>query len=336
MTAAMSERNAPLPADPAAGLARPPVRRPARAHPRVILALIGAGAAATIWLWWDGTPASTGQATGSPTPAGSPDCWPATASSSSSRSWPASRRWSAASAPTGWPAGTRWAAGTPSASSSPTPCSSPGATRSPPTSRVPGEALDAPRQLPGRAHGHRRRACCSSASASSRRGRSGAGFEYETWYYLHLYTYLAVALAFSHQFANGAEFMSNAAARWAWSALYIGGARLRSSGTGSSLRPPGRPAPAARARRPEGGAERGERPHRWPGPERAAGRAGPVLPVAVPRPGPVVDVVAVLAVGPAGPGRLRITVKDRGRPQRRLAEAASRALAWSPRVRTGR
>jgi len=44
---------------------------------------------------------------------------------------------------------------------------------------------------------------------------------YETWYYLHLYTYLAVALAFSHQFADGAEFVSNTAARVAWSALYL-------------------------------------------------------------------------------------------------------------------
>ena len=55
----------------------------------------------------------------------------------------------------------------------------------------------------------------TSANAARRRLR------YETWYYLHLYTYLAVALAFSHQFADGAEFMSNAAARFAWSALYI-------------------------------------------------------------------------------------------------------------------
>ena len=45
---------------------------------------------------------------------------------------------------------------------------------------------------------------------------------YETWYYLHFYTYLAAALAFSHQFADGAEFMTNAAARVAWSALYVG------------------------------------------------------------------------------------------------------------------
>ena len=44
---------------------------------------------------------------------------------------------------------------------------------------------------------------------------------YETWYYLHFYTYLAVALAFSHQFADGAEFIADTAARIAWSALYV-------------------------------------------------------------------------------------------------------------------
>jgi predicted ferric reductase len=45
---------------------------------------------------------------------------------------------------------------------------------------------------------------------------------YETWYFLHFYTYLAIALAFSHQFATGAEFMTNPTARWAWSLLYAG------------------------------------------------------------------------------------------------------------------
>jgi predicted ferric reductase len=55
-----------------------------------------------------------------------------------------------------------------------------------------------------------------SARAARRRMR------YETWYYLHFYTYLAVALAFSHQFATGADFMTNRAARVAWSALYLG------------------------------------------------------------------------------------------------------------------
>src|SRR3954447_17686577 len=43
---------------------------------------------------------------------------------------------------------------------------------------------------------------------------------YETWYYLHFYTYVAVALAFSHQFATGADFMTNAAARVVWGAMY--------------------------------------------------------------------------------------------------------------------
>jgi predicted ferric reductase len=56
----------------------------------------------------------------------------------------------------------------------------------------------------------------SSARAARRRLR------YETWYYLHFYTYLAVALAFSHQFANGAEFMRSIGARAIWSTLYAG------------------------------------------------------------------------------------------------------------------
>jgi predicted ferric reductase len=49
---------------------------------------------------------------------------------------------------------------------------------------------------------------------------------YETWYYLHLYTYLAIALAFSHQFATGADFADNLTARVLWSALYLGAAGL--------------------------------------------------------------------------------------------------------------
>src|SRR5580698_3772149 len=44
---------------------------------------------------------------------------------------------------------------------------------------------------------------------------------YETWYYLHLYTYLAIALAFSHQFADGAAFVSDLTARFWWSAMYL-------------------------------------------------------------------------------------------------------------------
>ena len=55
-----------------------------------------------------------------------------------------------------------------------------------------------------------------SARAARRRMR------YETWYFLHFYTYLAVALAFSHQFATGADFLANRPARFAWSLLYLG------------------------------------------------------------------------------------------------------------------
>ncbi len=61
---------------------------------------------------------------------------------------------------------------------------------------------------------------------------------YETWYYLHLYTYLAIALAFAHQFASGAEFMSSLSARIAWASLYA------SVGVAADLvsdRRPGRP-----------------------------------------------------------------------------------------------
>jgi predicted ferric reductase len=48
-----------------------------------------------------------------------------------------------------------------------------------------------------------------------------ARLRYETWYYLHFYTYLAVALAFSHQFATGADFVTNLPARIAWAAMYL-------------------------------------------------------------------------------------------------------------------
>lgn len=54
---------------------------------------------------------------------------------------------------------------------------------------------------------------------SARAARSR--LRYETWYYIHLYTYLAIALAFSHQFATGADFVDNFAARALWSSMYV-------------------------------------------------------------------------------------------------------------------
>lgn len=53
-----------------------------------------------------------------------------------------------------------------------------------------------------------------------------ARMRYETWYYLHFYTYLAAALAFSHQFATGADFVTNYRARVGWALLYAGVAYL--------------------------------------------------------------------------------------------------------------
>lgn len=55
----------------------------------------------------------------------------------------------------------------------------------------------------------------ASARAARRR------LAYETWHLIHLYTYLAIALAFSHQFATGADFRFDAKTRWLWSALYV-------------------------------------------------------------------------------------------------------------------
>lgn len=53
-----------------------------------------------------------------------------------------------------------------------------------------------------------------SARAARRR------LSYETWHFVHLYTYLAIALAFSHQFATGADF-TDRRVRLVWAALYI-------------------------------------------------------------------------------------------------------------------
>ena len=85
--------------------------------------------------------------------------------------------------------------------------------------------LDAPAQLSRRAHGHRRRAALRRGRHQLGARRASPQLRYETWYYLHFYTYLAIALAFSHQFADGAEFMRSLGARVFWAALYI--ARLR-------------------------------------------------------------------------------------------------------------
>lgn len=44
---------------------------------------------------------------------------------------------------------------------------------------------------------------------------------YETWYHVHLLVYVAIALAFSHEFAVGADFSSSPRNRLLWSAAHI-------------------------------------------------------------------------------------------------------------------
>ncbi|MFD9852513.1 ferric reductase-like transmembrane domain-containing protein [[Kitasatospora] papulosa] len=59
-----------------------------------------------------------------------------------------------------------------------------------------------------------------SARAARRR------MSYETWHYLHFATYLAVFLAFGHQLSDGADFVGNRPAQIAWYTLYVGVAAL--------------------------------------------------------------------------------------------------------------
>jgi ferredoxin-NADP reductase len=49
---------------------------------------------------------------------------------------------------------------------------------------------------------------------------------YETWYYLHLSTYAAVFLVFGHQLALGTQFAGDTLAQNAWYVLYLGVAGL--------------------------------------------------------------------------------------------------------------
>ncbi|MCD9879341.1 ferredoxin reductase family protein [Streptomyces guryensis] len=60
----------------------------------------------------------------------------------------------------------------------------------------------------------------TSARAARRR------LSYEFWYYVHLLTYVAVFLAFFHQLTLGNEFNGHAGATAAWYALYLGVAAL--------------------------------------------------------------------------------------------------------------
>ena len=213
----MPQRSVPYAAAPGA----PPARSPTRAHPQAILAVIGLGAVATLWLWWHGTPSIHGTGdwiTNAGRVLGLLAGYSVVVLIALMARIPPLERGIGADRLARWHAmGGRYTVGlivghallitwgyALTAHESPA-----------------GETwtlLDSyPDVLMATVAGL---LLLGVGIVSARAVRPK--FRYETWYYLHFYTYLAVALAFSHQFADGAEFISNTAARLCWGALYIG------------------------------------------------------------------------------------------------------------------
>ena len=125
--------------------------------------------------------------------------------------------------------------------------------------------------------------------------------KYETWWVVHLYTYIALALAFAHQIATGVTFVGHPLARAIWATAWASTAglvivyrfglpiarnlrhQLRVERVGEEA--PGVYSVICRGRRLD----------------RLAVIGRPVLPVALPDPGPVVAGAPVLALRPAPP-----------------------------------
>ncbi len=194
---------------------------PVRAHPRAVLAVIGAGAVATAWLWWSGTPAvsgfgdwltNAGRITGLLAGYGV-----AVLIGLMARIPPVERgvgtdqlaRWHSM--------GGRYVVGLVVTHALLITWGYAVTAHTSVTSQA-WTLLDSYPDVLLATAGGLLIVMTGIVSARAIRAR----LRYETWYYLHFYTYLAAALAFSHQFAVGAEFIMNTAARVAWSALYIG------------------------------------------------------------------------------------------------------------------
>jgi predicted ferric reductase len=205
---------------PSAGVPGSPAQSRARAHPAAVLAVIGAGAVATVWLWWHGTPSLSGFGdwlTNAGRITGLEAGYGVIVLVALMARIPPVERGVGADRLARWHSmGGRYTVGLVVAHAV---LITWGYAVTAHTSVVhqAWTLLDSyPDVLAATAAGL---LLVGVGIVSARAVR--ARMRYETWYYLHFYTYLAVALAFSHQFADGAEFMTNTAARVAWSAMYI-------------------------------------------------------------------------------------------------------------------
>jgi predicted ferric reductase len=216
MTAVLQEASGPL--APAAGPRRP---APARAHPNAVLALLGAGALATVVLWWHNTPAIHGLGdwlTNAGRIAGLLAGYGVVVLVALMARIPPLERGIGADRLARWHSrGGRYTVSLVVAHGLLIAWGYAVTLHTSVVGQTKTLLLTYPDVLAATVAGLLLVGVgITSARAARRRLR------YETWYYLHFYTYLAVALAFSHQFATGAEFMDNRWARVAWGGLYAG------------------------------------------------------------------------------------------------------------------
>jgi predicted ferric reductase len=191
----------------------------ARAHPQAILTVIGAGAIATVWLWWHGTPGIHGAGdwlTGAGRILGLLAGYAVVVLIALMARIPPLERGIGADRLARWHAmGGRYAVGLVVAHAVAITWGYAVTTHD----SVPRQAATLLGSYPdvlAATIGGLLLVGVGIVSARAARRR----LRYETWYYLHLCTYLAVALGFSHQLSDGAQFIGSAAARITWTALY--------------------------------------------------------------------------------------------------------------------
>jgi predicted ferric reductase len=192
---------------------------PARARPQAILAVIGAGAVAAVWLWWRGTPSVSGMGgwlTGAGEILGLLAGYAVVVLIALMARIPPLERGIGADRLARWHAtGGRYAIGLIVAHALLITWGYAVTAHQNAVSQAAALLSSYPDILAATA-GSLLLVGVGIVSARAARRR----LRYETWYYLHLCTYLAVALGFSHQLSNGAEFIGNVTARVTWTTLY--------------------------------------------------------------------------------------------------------------------